>query len=94
MVGSGDGAFSVRLRETVRARDPGAQCNHFCGCLNRQATGDIRRVSPVLCAHERTILPIVDRLAERLYKKRSALFVQKHYNEYYPLISLAEDSSG
>ncbi|XHR28032.1 MAG: radical SAM protein [Chthoniobacteraceae bacterium] len=67
------------------------RCNHFCGCLNRQATGDIQRVSPVLCAHERIVLPIADRLAERLYKQRSALFIQKHYNDYFPLLSLAED---
>ena len=69
------------------------RCNHFCGCLNRQTTGDVHRVSPVLCAHERAIIPIVDRLGERLFKKRSALFVQKHYNDYYPLVSLAEDST-
>ena len=69
------------------------RCNHFCGCLNRQATGDMRRISPVLCAHERLLIPIADRLGERLFKKRSALFVQKHYNDYFPLVSLAEDSA-
>lgn len=69
------------------------RCNHFCGCLNRQSTGSIHRVSPVLCAHERMLVPIADRLGERLFKKRSALFVQKHYNDYYPLVSLAEDSA-
>lgn len=68
------------------------RCNHFCGCLNRQSTGDINRVSPVLCAHERILIPIADRLGDRLFKQRSALFVQKHYNDYFPLISLAEDS--
>ena len=52
----------------------------------------MRRISPVLCAHERLLIPIADRLGERLFKKRSALFVQKHYNDYYPLVSLAEDS--
>jgi uncharacterized protein len=67
------------------------RCNHYCGCLNRQATGRIDRVSPVLCAHERTIMPIVDRLAERLFAKRSPMFIQKHYNEMFPLISLVED---
>jgi uncharacterized protein len=67
------------------------RCNHHCGCLNRQATGSIRRVSPVLCAHERILIPAADRVAERLFKNRSALFVQKHYNDYFPLISLEED---
>jgi uncharacterized protein len=68
------------------------RCNHYCGCLNRQATGRIDQVSPLLCAHERIILPIADELATRLFKKRNALFIQKHYNEMYPLISLVEDT--
>lgn len=67
------------------------RCNHHCGCLNKQSTGRIDRVSPALCAHERQLLPIADRLAEKLYKKRSALFIQKHYNDMYPLISAIED---
>ena len=68
------------------------RCNHYCGCLNRQATGSIDIVSPLLCAHERIVLPIADRLAERLFQKRSALFIQKHYNEMFPLVSLVEDT--
>jgi uncharacterized protein len=68
------------------------RCNHFCGCLNKQATGSIEKVSPMLCAHERTIMPIVDRLAAKLYKKRDPLFIQKHYNELFPLLSLVEDA--
>lgn len=67
------------------------RCNHYCGCLNKQATGRIDRVSPVLCAHERVILPIADRLAARLFAKRSPMFIQKHYNEMFPVISLVED---
>ncbi|MCL1895798.1 MAG: SPASM domain-containing protein [Clostridiales bacterium] len=67
------------------------RCNHYCACLNKQATGSIDAVSSVLCAHERIILPIADRVAARLYKKRSPMFIQKHYNDLYPLVSLAED---
>lgn len=67
------------------------RCNHTCGCLNWQATGRLDAVSPVLCAHERLLMPIVDRLGERLYRRRSPLFVQKHYNALYPLLSLIED---
>ncbi len=67
------------------------RCNHHCACLNKQATGDFRTASPVLCAHERILLPIADALAEDLYKKRSAIFIQKQYNDMYPLLSLAED---
>ncbi|MCL2513841.1 MAG: SPASM domain-containing protein [Oscillospiraceae bacterium] len=67
------------------------RCNHYCACLNKQATGSIDAVSEALCAHERIILPIADKVAERLYSKRSPMFIQKHYNDFYPLVSLAED---
>jgi len=69
------------------------RCNHYCGCLNKQATGHIDQVSPLLCAHERLILPIADRLAVRLFEKRSPMFIQKHYNELFPVISLVEDKT-
>jgi uncharacterized protein len=67
------------------------RCNHYCGCMNRQSTGSIDKVSPALCAHERMLIPIADKLAERLYKKRNAMFIQKHYNEMFPVLSLIED---
>ena len=70
-----------------------ARCNHYCACLNRQATGNIDEISPMLCAHERIVLPIADELAERLYSRGSAIFIQKQYNEFYPMLSLAEDRS-
>jgi len=68
-----------------------SRCNHYCACLNRQATGSIDEASPMLCAHERIVLPIADRLAERLYRQGSAIFMQKHYNDYYPIMSIVED---
>lgn len=67
------------------------RCNHHCACLNKQATGSIKQVAPALCAHERILLPIADALGERLYKARSAMFVQKQYNDMFPLLSLVED---
>jgi uncharacterized protein len=70
-----------------------SRCNHYCGCLNKQATGRIDLVSPMLCAHERTIIPIADKLAARLYKRKDPMFIQKHYNEMFPLVSLVEDST-
>jgi uncharacterized protein len=69
------------------------RCNHFCGCLNRQATGSMDQVSPVLCAHERMTLETADGVAERLFKKRRPMFIQKQYNQLFPLVSLAEDGS-
>lgn len=68
------------------------RCNHFCGCLNWQVTGELGKVAPVVCAHERILLPIADKLAGRLFKHRNSLFIQKHYNEDYPFLSLMEDA--
>jgi len=84
-----------RLNEEEKAECAGCavqgRCNHHCACLNKQATGDFRTASPVLCAHERILLPIVDALAEELYKKRSGIFIQKQYNDMFPLLSYIED---
>ena len=71
-----------------------SRCNHYCACLNKQATGSIDKISPVLCAHERIILPIADKVAGKLYKKKNSMFIQKHYNDFYPVISLVEDKAG
>ena len=69
------------------------RCNHTCGCLNRQATGSVSGISPVQCAHERMLLPIADSIAARLYKDRDLFFIHKHYNEFYPVLSLIEDKT-
>lgn len=78
-------------KESCRSCAIRKRCNHYCGCMNRQSTGNIDKVSPIQCNHEKMLLPIVDRLAERLYKKRNGMFIQKHYNDMYPIISLIED---
>lgn len=68
------------------------RCNNNCSCLNRQTTGCITEVSPVLCETERMIVPIVDKLGEKLYKKRVESFLQKHYNPAYPYFSYLEEN--
>lgn len=67
------------------------RCNNRCSCLNFQTTGFINTVSPLLCETERMITPIVDRLGERLFAKEAPMFIQKHYNAVYPVLSLFED---
>jgi uncharacterized protein len=69
------------------------RCNHYCGCMNKQTTGSIEKVSPIQCYHERLLLPIADKLAEKLFKKKSPMFIQKHYNEMFPIISMIEDNT-
>ena len=70
------------------------RCNHYCGCLNRQATGSLTQVSPVLCANEQMTIDEADRVAAKLFRSRNGMFIQKQYNELFPLISLSEDQSG
>ncbi len=67
------------------------RCNNSCGCLNWQTTGSINEVSPVLCRYEQMMMPIADRVAEKLYKSREPHFLHKHYNDAYPALSLIED---
>ena len=69
------------------------RCAHHCACVNKCATGSITRLSPFQCAHERILLPIADSLAERLYQEKNALFLQKQYNDMFPLLSLTEDKT-
>jgi len=70
------------------------RCNNTCGCLNWQTTGTINEVSPVLCRYEQMLLPIADKVARRLYSNRDPLFLHKHYNAAYPILSLLEDTLG
>ena len=67
------------------------RCLHTCACINKYSTGNLTEPSPVLCAHERMLIPIADSIAAKLYKKRNGLFIHKHYNNLYPLISMVED---
>jgi uncharacterized protein len=67
------------------------RCNNKCSCLSWQLTGQLNEVSGVLCETERVLIPIVDRMGERLFKKGSAMFIQKHYNVVYPILSMMED---
>lgn len=70
------------------------RCHNKCGCLNIQTTGTLERVPAVLCEYERMLFPIADRLAERLYKARNPMFIQRHYNPAFPVLSFLEDLEG
>lgn len=39
------------------------------------------------------IFPLADALAERLYKAKNDLFMQRHYNPAFPILSFLEDLS-
>jgi len=67
------------------------RCRHTCGCLNKQETGDINQVSPMQCRHEQILIKTVDVMAEQLYRSKNQRFLRKHYDPYYPIISIIED---
>lgn len=69
------------------------RCHNTCGCLNWQTTGSVAQVSPVLCRYEQMVIPIADRIGETLYKEQNPLFLNKHYNPAYAMLSLVEDQS-
>ena len=85
-------AMALRDKEPCASCALQARCNHTCGCLNWQATGSILEVAPVLCRHERMLVPIVDEVGSALYAERNPHFLHKHYNPAWPLLSLIEDT--
>jgi hypothetical protein len=44
----------------------------------------------VACRHEQILMPVVDAVAEKLWKNGSRWFVHKHYNQMYPMVSQLE----
>lgn len=68
------------------------RCNNNCSCLNWQTTGVINEISPVLCETERLLIPMVDKMGGRLFRQRAPMFIQKHYNAIYPVLSLLDDN--
>ena len=67
-----------------------SRCSRWCSCINYASTGSIEKVSPVLCHNEQILMKIVDKTADKLWKKRNNMFVHKHYNPDYPIISHIE----
>jgi len=67
------------------------RCATFCGCVNWRATGSLNKVPPIICEHERMLMPIVDKLANKLWKKNITLFKRKFYEPTFPVSSYIED---
>ena len=86
-------ADSKKQNSQCLSCDYNPRCNNKCSCLSWQLTGKINQISPIVCETERILIPIVDKLGERLYKKGSAMFLHKHYNAVYPILSMIEDMS-
>ena len=70
------------------------RCHNKCGCMSIQTTGTLERVPALLCEYERMVFPMADSLANTLYHERNPLFIQRHYNPMFPVMSFLEDMSG
>ena len=68
------------------------RCNYVYDSIRILNGEMITDITPVQCAHERLVTPIVDQVAQQLFKEQNALFLHKHYNELYPVLSLVEDN--
>ena len=67
------------------------RCSSWCACANFQSTGRIDRASPVVCEHERILMPIADQVGNRLWRRRDSNFLHKHYNPAFPALAFAEE---
>jgi uncharacterized protein len=67
------------------------RCATYCGCVNWRATGSLRTVPPIICEHERMLMPIVDRLATKLWRQKNPFFKRKFYEKSFPVSSYIED---
>jgi uncharacterized protein len=67
------------------------RCATYCGCVNWRATGSLRQIPAIICEHERMLMPIVDGVATRLWKKRVGLFRRKFYERTFAMSSYIED---
>jgi uncharacterized protein len=67
------------------------RCAVYCGCVNWRATGSLRIFPPVICEHERMLMPIVDSMANDLWAKNVELFRRKFYEKTFAASSYIED---
>ncbi|MCE9552797.1 MAG: radical SAM protein [Planctomycetes bacterium] len=67
------------------------RCSHHCACVSLASSGTLHAVPPIVCEHERILTPIADAVAHRLYRRRTPLFINKHYNPDYELLHSLED---
>ena len=66
---------------TIRKR-----CKHTCACRNYIVTNDINKISPIVCETEKILIEVSDRMAEKLYKQNSKMFIQRYYNKNYNVL--------
>ena len=68
------------------------RCNYAYDSLRKGEDGALfTDIAPLQCVNEQMLAPIADYVAGVLYKEKNPMFLHKHYNEFYPIMSLLED---
>ena len=58
--------YNVEICEGCALND---RCDNNCGCKNLLLGNDAKVVNPIVCEHERMLIPIVDDLGEKIFSK-------------------------
>ncbi|RJO74059.1 MAG: radical SAM protein [Myxococcales bacterium] len=67
------------------------RCSNYCGCMNWQLTGKVTATPPILCAHERMLVPIADEVGNTLWDERNRRFMRRHYDHFEELFAYGLD---
>ncbi len=62
------------------------RCKHTCACRNYVTTNNVNELSPIICETEKILIEVSDKMAEKLYRKNSKMFIQKYYNDKYDIL--------
>ena len=77
---------SKKENETCKNCSIRKRCKHTCACRNYVLNNDINELSPVVCETEKILIEASDKMAEKLYKQNSKMFIQKFYNKDYNIL--------
>lgn len=69
---------SKKENETCKTCSIRNRCKHICPCKNYLVAQDANVLSPIICETERMMIDISDKIAEKLYKSNSKLFLKKY----------------
>lgn len=61
-----------------------SRCTLSCGCRNYEQTGNVGRISPLLCWYERTVTAEADRVANAMFAERHPAFIRRFYRNAGP----------
>jgi radical SAM protein with 4Fe4S-binding SPASM domain len=63
------------------------RCTNSCACVNLRATGRANVPPESVCYTEQATILTIDRVAEKLYRRRVPEFLMRHYSSSYHLLS-------